>query len=190
VLLGGEHSITVGSTRELKNRFGEFGVVQFDAHADLRDAYLGDPFSHACAMRRLLDLEIPIYQIGNRSMSIQEYNLRKERQIGHLDAVELAHKGIPNTILPNNFPEKIYISFDVDVFDPAIIPSTGTPEPGGLTWYDILNIFTVILPGKTVIGMDFVELAPLPGMHAPDFTIARLIYNLFGLIGRNGCFPK
>jgi agmatinase len=186
VLLGGEHSITFGAVRELKNQLGEFGVIQFDAHADLRDSYLGDPLSHACAMRRLLELKIPIYQIGNRSMSIQEHQLRKDQQIGHLDAVDIALTGIPKTILPKDFPKNIYISFDVDAFDPAIIPSTGTPEPGGLTWYDVMKIIDTILPGRSIIGMDIVELAPIPGMHAPDFTIARLIYNLFGMIGRKG----
>ncbi len=182
VLLGGEHSITPGAVQALKTRIDGFGVVQFDAHADLRDSYLDDPNSHACAMRRLLDLGIPIFQIGNRSMSIEEYQLRKDRQIGHLDADVIAQNGIPEIILPSSFPYRIFITFDVDVFDPSIIPSTGTPEPGGLTWNDVMKIFRAILPGRTVIGMDFVELAPIPGLHAPDFTIARLIYNLFGMI--------
>ncbi len=188
-MLGGEHSITPGAAIELKSRLGEFGVVQFDAHADLRDSYLDDPNSHACAMRRLLDLGIPIFQIGNRSMSIEEYRLRKDRQIGHLDADVIAQNGVPEIILPGSFPERIFISFDVDAFDPAIIPSTGTPEPGGLTWNEVIKIFKVILLGRTVIGMDFVELAPIPGLHAPDFTIARLIYNLFGMIAGKSIPP-
>jgi agmatinase len=190
VLLGGEHSITPGAVRELKNRIGEFGVVQFDAHADLRDSYQNDPFSHACAMRRLLDLKIPIFQIGNRSMSIEEYRLRNDLKIGRLDAATIAQDGIPGTILPDGFPDRIYITFDVDAFDPTIIPSTGTPEPGGLSWYDVMKILSIILPGRNVVGMDIVELAPIAGLHAPDFTIARLIYNLFGMIVRNESYSR
>jgi len=189
VLLGGEHSITPGAAIELKNRLGEFGVVQFDAHADLRDSYLDDPNSHACAMRRILDLGIPIFQIGNRSMSIEEYQLRKDRQIGHLDADVIAQHGVPEIILPGSFPDRIFITFDVDAFDPSVIPSTGTPEPGGLFWYDIMKILDRLLPGRKIIGMDIVELAPIPGLHAPDFTIAKLIYNLFGKIAGNDLFP-
>lgn len=188
VLLGGEHSITPGAVQELKNRFDDFGVIQFDAHADLRDSYLDDPFSHACAMRRILDLDIPIYQIGNRSMSIPEHHLRQELQIGHLDASDIAQNGIPEKILPQDFPRNIFITFDVDAFDPSVIPSTGTPEPGGLLWYDVMKLLTIILQERTVVGMDFVELAPIPGLHAPDFTIARLIYNLFGMIARSSAY--
>jgi agmatinase len=185
VLLGGEHSITPGAACELKSRLGEFGVIQFDAHADLRDSYLDDPNSHACAMRRLLDLGIPIFQIGNRSMSIEEYRFREDLQIGHLDAGVIAQNGVPEIILPDSFPDRIFITFDVDAFDPSIIPSTGTPEPGGLTWYDVMKILDRLLPGRKIIGMDMVELAPIPGLHAPDFTIARLLYNFFGMITRN-----
>lgn len=189
VLLGGEHSITPGAIPEMKSRYPELGVVQFDAHADLRDAYLDDPNSHACAMRRILDIGIPIYQIGNRSMSIPEYHLRQELEIGHLDASVIARNGIPENILPDAFPRNIFITFDVDGFDPSVVPSTGTPEPGGLTWYDVMKLLRILVQERTVVGMDFVELAPIEGLHAPDFTIARLIYNFFGMIQRSRAHP-
>lgn len=188
VLLGGEHAITPGAIPELKNRFDDFGVVQFDAHADLRDSYLDDPNSHACAMRRILDLDIPIFQIGNRSMSLPEHQLRHDLSIGHLDASDIAQNGIPKKILPENFPRNLFITFDVDAFDPSVIPATGTPEPGGLTWYDVMHMLNNLLQERTVVGMDFVELAPIAGLHASDFTIARLIYNFFGMIVRNNAY--
>ena len=115
-------------------------------------------------------------------MSYEEYKLRQERQIGHIDALDIAQNGIPESILPSTFPENIYITFDVDVFDPALVPATGTPEPGGLSWHEVTDILGAILSERNIIGMDLVELAPIPGMHAPDFAIARLIYNVFGMI--------
>ena len=184
VVLGGEHTVSVGAFRAVKAHFKDFGIVQFDAHADLRDTYHGTPLSHACVMRRAVEMDIPIFQIGVRSLSWEEHVLRQERHIGHLDASDIGMAPVPDVILPDDFPQNIYITFDVDGLDPSLMPATGTPEPGGLSWYQAFSALSAVMRGRRVIGLDVVELAPIPGMHAPQFTAARLIYNLFGMIGR------
>jgi agmatinase len=184
VILGGEHTVSAGAFSAFKKSGKDFGIVQFDAHADLRDTYEGTPHSHACVMHRALDLKISIYQIGVRSLSYEEHRLRKKLKIGHLDAAAINKTGMPESILPPDFPADIYITFDVDAFDPSIMPATGTPEPGGLSWYQTFQAFESIIQGRNVIGFDVVELSPISGIHAPEFTVARLIYNLFGIITR------
>lgn len=185
IVLGGEHTVTLGALRAFKAAGEEFGVVQFDAHADLRDEYEGSKLSHACVMRRVLDdLGLPLFQIGVRALSPAEHQLRRERGIPALDAVAIARGGIPQVLLPDGFPKKIYLTFDVDGFDSSIMPATGTPEPGGLTWREVSRCFELLTGEARIIGADFVELAPLPNFPAPDFTVARLIYNLMGLIER------
>jgi agmatinase len=189
ITLGGEHAITVGALLGISGRYQDFGIVHFDAHADLRDTYENNKYSHACVMHRALDMEVPIYQIGVRSLSYEEEELRKGRSIGHLDAAQIAATGIPATILPGDFPNVIYLSIDVDVLDPSIMPATGTPEPGGLSWYQMMEIVRTILKDRLVIGFDVVELAPINGLHAGDYTIARLIYNIIGMIVRSRTNP-
>jgi agmatinase len=136
-------------------------------------------------MRRALDLGIPIYQIGVRSLSYEEHLLRQKLNIGYLDATIIHKTGIPDPVLPPDFPDSIYITFDVDAFDPSIMPATGTPEPGGLGWYQSFQALESVIMGRKVLGFDVVELAPIVGIHAPEFTAARFIYNLFGIIARN-----
>ncbi|PKL40817.1 MAG: agmatinase [Spirochaetae bacterium HGW-Spirochaetae-1] len=184
VLLGGEHTVTLGGVEALKEHAGSVGVVQFDAHADLRESYEGDPFSHACVMKRVLDLGVPFYQIGVRSLSPGEVVLRKEKGISHCDAAELTASGNGAIVLPPDLPEKLYLTFDIDALTPAIMPSTGTPEPGGLEWYQTMDILARIISDRRVMAFDVVELAPHRGLHAPDFTAARLIYNIMGMIAR------
>jgi agmatinase len=184
VVLGGEHTVTCGALRALKQAGAVFGIVQFDAHADLRDTYEGDRFSHACVMRRAVELDIPLFQIGVRSLSPEETELRETMNIPHLDGYEIGCSGIPGKLLPDGFPEQVYVTFDADGLDPSIMPSTGTPEPGGLTWFQTFKCLEQITASRTVIGFDFVELAPIETLHAPDFLAARLIYNFMGLISR------
>jgi agmatinase len=184
VMLGGEHTVTYAALKALKDAGEEFGIVQFDAHADLRDTYDGDKFSHACVMRRAVDMDIPLFQIGVRSLSIPEVELRKRLDIPHLDGYDIGRDGIPEILLPEGFPEKVYVTFDVDGLDPSIMPSTGTPEPGGLDWFQTFQCLEQIVAEKSVIGCDFVELAPIKKLHAPDFLVARLIYNFMGMITR------
>ncbi len=187
VLLGGEHTVSVGAFYGLQKLKQPVGIVQFDAHADLRDTFEGSKFSHACVMHRAVEMELPIFQIGVRSLSPYEVEFRKENSIAYLDAAKIASEGIPETFLPEDFPETIYITFDVDGFDPSVILATGTPEPGGFGWYQALELLEKVIKGRKIIGFDVVELAPLKGLHAYDFTAARLVYNIMGMIDRNCC---
>lgn len=185
ILLGGEHTVTYHLVKTLKARGLQFGVVQFDAHADLRDQYEGTPWSHACVMKRIYDLEIPIYEIGTRSLSRAEDAFRRERNIPYLDAVDVSGGGLPDWILPPEFPPLIYVTFDVDVLDPCLMPATGTPEPGGLDWYTAMALLEILTIERRILGFDVVELSPITKQHAPDFTAARLIYNFMGFIQRS-----
>lgn len=187
VLLGGEHTVTVGALRALQHRYApdKIGIVQFDAHADLRDTYEGSPLSHACVMHRALDMGFDIYQIGIRSLSYEEACLRREKGIGHLDARRIATAGFPDPILPAGFPSTVYLTIDVDGLDPSVIAATGTPEPGGLNWYQMMYALETIVAHHEVVGFDVVELAPIPGLHAADYAAARLIYNTMGIIRRH-----
>lgn len=186
VLLGGEHSITYGALRAMQEYYGHFGVIQFDAHADLRDSYGGSKFSHACVMRRASqDLGLPLFQLGVRSLSPEEVAYRKEKNLAGLDAREFAWLGggqwlasLTGSLLPTDFPKRVYLTFDVDALDPGIMPATGTPEPGGFTWWDALALVRHTLKNRECIGLDVNETAPIPGFSAPTFTAARLTYEL------------
>ncbi|MDO5674578.1 MAG: agmatinase [bacterium] len=188
VLLGGEHTVTLGALRALAAHLQEpLGLVQIDAHADLRESYEGSIYSHACVMRRALDdLDIHIFQFGVRALSLAEVELRqKEPRISFLDAARFAYQGWPDQLLPPDFPEKVYITFDVDGLDPSIIRSTGTPVPGGPGWYDCLQLVERAISGRRVLGFDVVELAPQAADHASSFAAAQLVYSLMGLVQRN-----
>ena len=181
VILGGEHTVTLGAPTAIIDSGKKIGVVQFDAHADLRDSYEDNRLSHACVMRRVHEMGLPFVQIGIRSLSQEEFRFRRTHKIQSLDAADINTGGIPAVVLPWDFPEHIYITFDVDCFDAAIMPATGTPEPGGLTWYQVMDLLHRVAANRTVCGFDVVELAPIPTMHAPDFTAAKLVYKLIGL---------
>jgi len=184
VVLGGEHTVTYGAVAALAAAGREFGVVQFDAHADLRDTYRGTAWSHACVMRRVLELGVPLFQIAVRSLSRSEAELRQELAIGHLDAAEIAEHGLPAEILPQSFPRDIYLSFDIDALDPSLVPGTGTPEPGGLFWFEALRALRRVMRGRHVPGFDIVEVAPLRSSPLSEFVAARLTYELMGMILR------
>lgn len=185
VLLGGEHTVTYGALSALRQRFGVFGVIQFDAHADLRDSYEGSPWSHASVMRRAVkDLGLPLVQFGVRALCLEEVEARQTHGVTFHDAADLARRGIPDRLLPPDFPARVYVTFDVDGLDPAIMPATGTPVPGGLGWYQTLDLAQRAIAGRDVLGFDVVELAPVPGLHAADFAAARLTYALMGLVER------
>ncbi|MBN2451775.1 MAG: agmatinase [Lentisphaeria bacterium] len=187
VLLGGEHSVSYGAVAAVaRRRGGDVGVVQFDAHADLRDTYGGSPWSHACVMRRVVEAGVPLFQLGVRSLSAAEAEVRSRRRIGHLDARLLA-EGIPEgPLLPGDFPRNLYLTLDVDVLDCSLMPATGTPEPGGLHWWMLLRLLERVLQGRRIVGFDVVELAPCEGLHHCDYTAAKLVYVLMALCVRQG----
>ncbi|VFQ46573.1 agmatinase [Desulfoluna butyratoxydans] len=185
VLLGGEHTVTVGALEACRAAFGEIGIVQIDAHADLRDTYEGTPYSHACVMRRACDMGHTVFQAGIRSLSLPEVAFRKSHPVHYLDARDIAKHGIPEQMLPDGFPERIWLTIDVDGLDASVMPATGTPEPGGITWYQCHEIIEKAVSGRRVAGFDVVELAPVKGLHFPDFTAARLVYDTMGFVSRS-----
>lgn len=189
VLLGGEHTVTLGALRALAERAREtgrpFGVAQFDAHADLRPSYGGDPYSHACVMfRAVADLCLPLAQFAVRDFSRKEAATRERFGVTSYDAHFLARVGLPERPLPDAFPQDVYVTFDVDAFDAALMPATGTPSPGGLNWREAHYILERCLEGRRVVGMDVVELAPIAGLHHADFTAAKLTHLLMALAGK------
>lgn len=190
VLLGGEHTATLGALRALHARRafdGPLGVIQFDAHADLRAEYEGSPYSHACVMHRAVrDLGLPLVQMAVRDFCREEAEARREFQIVHFDAARLARHGLPEQPLPEDFPRRVYVTFDVDALDAGLMPATGTPVPGGLGWYDALTLVERCVVGRRVAGFDVVELAPMRGLHFADYTAARLVYHMMGVIQRAG----
>lgn len=184
VVLGGEHTVTAGVISAMTRRHDRFGVIQFDAHADLRDSYQGSSFSHACVMRRIAEKNIPILQIGTRSYCLEEQEYRRDHTILYYDAEEIWRRGIDAVTVPADFPDMVYISFDVDGLDAAVMPATGTPVPGGLSWYQAMWLIERIMKKRICIGFDVVEFAPLTGMHGAAFTAAQLVYSIMGyLIG-------
>jgi agmatinase len=182
VSLGGEHSITAPLVRAVRSRYPRCGVLQLDAHADLRESFEGSRQNHACVMHRILDDGVPIAQIGIRSLTGEERALIDERGICTVFAQEAVTWPIESWIarVLAALPEEIYVTIDLDAFDPSIMPATGTPEPGGLDWYRTLAILRVVAEAKRIVGFDVVELAPIPGLVAPDFLAAKLIYRLLG----------
>ncbi len=185
IILGGEHSLSIGPVRALHKLRQDFGVVQIDAHADLRDSYEDSPHSHACVMRRIHELGIPIFQIGVRNLCKEEIDYRAEHNIPYLDAREIYQKGIPADLFPADFPKNIYLSFDVDGLDASLMPATGTPEPGGLNWWQALELCEKAAHGRKVLGIDIVELAPQPALHSSSYTAAKLTYALMGIAARS-----
>ncbi|HRY52575.1 MAG TPA: agmatinase [Candidatus Portnoybacteria bacterium] len=186
IVLGGEHSITPFIISAYKKSgFDNFSILQFDAHADLRDGYLGKKYSHAAAMRRCLDFDgINLVQVGIRNISNENDELvfweKNQNRIKTFWAKDEATWKINEIV--GALKENVYISFDVDAFDCSLMPSTGTPEPGGLGWYEAIDILRAVCQNKKIIGADFVELAPIKGLHAPDFLVAKLIYKTIGYI--------
>ncbi len=181
VVLGGEHTVTCGVIPALHRHHERFGVIQFDAHADLRDSYEGSPLSHACVMRRIHEQGIPIYQLGTRSYSLEEHTYRQAHSIPFRDSEDI-HRNGPHLTLPPDFPEKVFITFDIDGLDSAVIPATGTPVPGGLSWYQAMWLIEAIMARCVCIGFDVVELAPVEQLHGPNFATAQLVYNMMGYL--------
>jgi agmatinase len=176
-VLGGEHSITAPVVEALAARHPGLSVLQIDAHADLRDTFMGTPYNHACAMRRVLD-HARTTQVGIRSLSPEE---------------AAAAPGLPTRIfydhnmredpswmdrVVDSLSETVYITIDADGLDPAIMPAVGTPEPGGLSWYETLKLLRNVIQARHVVGCDLVELAPLAGNVAPNFLCAKLVYKI------------
>ena len=186
VILGGEHSISNGVLDGFLNAgINDIGVVQIDAHADLRHAYEGDLYSHASVMKRLVEKDIPLFQLGIRALCHEEVKTRKQCGVRYIDADVLVPNNISDVCLPTDFPDNVFFTLDIDGMDPSIFPSTGTPVPGGLQWYQTLSLFESVAQQRNIVGFDVVEFAPITGFHAYEFSAALLTYNMMGIVQRN-----
>ncbi|OHB65536.1 MAG: agmatinase [Planctomycetes bacterium RBG_13_50_24] len=175
VVLGGEHSVSLGSVREHAANNAGLTVLQLDAHSDLRDEYEGSKYNHACAMARIMEL-CPIVQVGIRSMDSSEKKALDTSRVIFAREIFTNKNWIEKVL--SKLSENVYVTIDLDVFDPSIMPSTGTPEPGGLLWYDVLGLMRTVIESRNVVGFDIVELCPEERNKAPDFLAAKLIYKL------------
>ena len=183
ITIGGEHTLSYGPVKACREQHGTIGIIQFDAHADLRKSYEGSHLSHACIMRRIHDeLELPIYQVGIRGISEEEQVFIDRCKIPGVTGKEAALGNVHELSLPDDFPKKVYLTIDVDGLDPSIMPATGTPVPGGLGWYQILSMIESVAERFEIVGFDLVELAPIAGLHHCEFTAAQLIYQVMGMI--------
>ena len=180
VLLGGEHSLTAGAVRAAKQRFRNLSVLQLDAHGDMRDRYLDSPYSHACVMRRVREL-CPAASVGIRSLSEEEADHLERHPVPMWSVRQLRALGGDFRPVLEVLTDEVYVSFDVDALDPSIMPATGTPEPGGLDWYEAVDLLKAVAGRARIVGFDVVELAPIAGQVASDFLAARLTYRLIGL---------
>ena len=179
VMLGGEHSLSLGMVQALKEEISNLCVLQLDAHADLRDEYLGTKYSHACVMRRIHEL-CPIVQVGIRSLSREEQQFLTQNNMHPFYITTSSSDLAPPEHIVTSLTDNVYISVDLDVFDPGVLPTVGTPEPGGMQWHEVLNLLRCVARSKKVIGFDLVELCPTECNHSSAFLAAKLAYKLIG----------
>jgi agmatinase len=177
VALGGEHSITPPLVSATARRYPKLSLLQIDAHADMRDTYMGTIHNHACAMRRCLEVAA-ITQVGIRSLSIEEAAVlpRLGSKVFYDHSMRRDEKWMEGVV--ETLSDSVYVTIDVDGMDPAIMPATGTPEPGGLSWPEITALLRTAAERRKIVAADIVELSPIPGMVAPSFLCAKLIYKL------------
>ena len=175
VVLAGEHSVSLSSIKAHIENYKDITILQLDAHADLRDEYNGSKYNHACVMARVSELA-PIVQVGIRSMDSSEKQFLNKDNVFFAKDIYNNNDWIEKAL--SGLSENVYITIDLDVFDPSIMPSTGTPEPGGLLWYDVLKLLKTICSRKNVVGFDIAELCPNDNNKAPDFLAAKLVYKL------------
>lgn len=175
VVLGGEHSVSIGAIRAHCESNQDVSVLQLDAHSDLREEYDGSKYNHACVMARAREIA-PIVQVGIRSMDICEKEFINKDNIFFAEDIYGSTDWIDEVIA--RLSDRVYVTIDLDVFDPSVVPATGTPEPGGLLWYDVLALLRTVFEKRNVVGFDVVELCPNDNSKPSDFLAAKLVYKL------------
>lgn len=177
VIIGGEHSVSFGTIKAHAEHYKDMTVLQIDAHSDLRPEYEGSKYNHACVMARAKEL-CPVVHVGIRSQCIEEIPFVIKENIFYAHEIVNNKEWMSKAI--TRLGKNVYITIDLDYFDPSIMPSTGTPEPGGLGWYETLEFLQMVNNCRNVVGFDVVELCPNPGNKSPDFLASKLIYNMIG----------
>ena len=181
VTLGGEHTLTVGAVRAHKRRIANLSVLALDAHADLRQEYLGTPYNHACVLRRLLDDRCSVVQVGLRSATREEHELIRQRKLPFFSVSAYRALAGGSRDIVSRLSEDVYVTIDLDVFDPSQMAAVGTPEPGGLLWDEVVALLAAVAEEKRIVGFDLTELSPRLGPFANAQLAARLAYRLIGL---------
>ncbi len=181
VALGGDHSVTLPLVRACREVYGAFGVLHLDAHDDLYDTWQGSRLSHASVMRRIAENGVPIVQVGQRAYAEDSLRFARKAGIPVFPAHEIHRRGMPIQAILEALPDRVYLSLDFDVLDPGEMPAVGTPLPGGLTYRQVVELLEAVFAEKEVVGADFVELSPLPGLFYPEMTAASLVYRAIGL---------
>ena len=184
VILGGEHSLSIGSVKAFKEIYPNLSVLHLDAHYDMRDEYFGSKLNHGCVARRISEM-CPITQTGTRSLSKEEKDFLSTSANGRIKIVnvyDILDMPLWKDVISDSLSEHVYVSIDLDVFDPSLMPAVGTPEPGGIGWYETLDLLREIAKDKKIVGFDVVELCPIKGQVASDFLASKLIYRLLGYI--------
>ena len=183
IVLGGEHSVTIGAVKALKEAHENLSILHLDAHYDLKDEYRGSKYNHACIARRLQEI-CPIVEAGVRSLSKEEKDFigTSPSNVKVINVYDILDDHSWKRKISDLLSDTIYITIDLDVFDPALVPSVGTPEPGGIGWYELLDLLKTVIKDKKVVGFDVVELSPKEGFVASDFLAAKLIYRILGYI--------
>lgn len=185
VVIGGEHSVTIGAVEAVADAFPGVGVLQIDAHGDTRESYEGSTHNHACVMARARE-RCPIVQVGIRAVDSSEMPGLDPGRV--FWAHEIAAREDTNWMdeVVGLLPETVYLTIDLDAFDPSLIPATGTPEPGGLGWYEVNELIRCVARNRRIVGFDVVELLPLPGEHASDFIAAKLVHRVLAEVFATG----
>lgn len=184
--LGGEHSVSSGLIHAVATKHRKLSVLQIDAHADLRDEYQGSEYSHASIMRRVHDMGIPAVGVGIRNYSIREAAFAKEHKLPLFSARDCRTRSDWIDEVVAHLTDTVYITIDIDGFDPAYAPGTGTPEPGGLDWFQVNDLLAAVAKQKQIVAADIVEVRPLPPSTVTEFLAARLAHRLMGLVVVNG----
>ena len=179
VLLGGEHSVSIGSARAHAAKYNDLSVLHLDSHADLREEYEASRFNHACVAARIKEVA-PVVEVGVRSMSAEEKDKLPPEDIFFARDI-VGRTGWADEVA-SRLKDNVYVTIDLDVFDPAIMPSTGTPQPGGLDWYQVMSLLEAVARNKNVVGFDVVELCPNENNKAPDFLAAKLVYKFLSYV--------
>jgi len=177
-MLGGEHLLTLGMVKACKEKYRKLSVLQLDAHADLRDQYQGTKYSNACVMRRVWEL-CPVVQVGVRSFSLEERQFMQQQKIERFYAEAATSPDFVSRVVSKLTPQ-VYVSIDLDVFDPSIMPAVGTPEPGGMSWQQVLELLRAVGAEKKIVGFDLTELCPREGPTSCAYLAAKLAYKMMG----------
>jgi len=187
VIIGGEHTVSIGAVRALKSVYPNLSVLHLDAHCDLRDEYFGSKYNHACVARRISEI-CPVVQVGTRSLSRLEKDFLASQSNGRvktLSVYDILEMPMWKDTVWSSLSENVYVTIDLDVFDPCLVPAVGTPEPGGIGWYETLDLLREVARERKIVGFDVVELSPLKDQAASDFLAAKLIYRFLGYIFSN-----